>query len=268
MTLDRDTSPQDHAGIVVDRITKRYHSAHGDVLALEEATLSVEQGEFIALLGPSGCGKTTLLRILAGLELPTSGSVVVGGKRVTGPFPGIGMMFQSSVLLPWRTILSNVMLPAEVEGKTGPEWREKALDLLARTGLSDFANHYPRQLSGGMRQRAAICRALLLDPDILLMDEPFGALDSMTRDTMNEELNTIWRRSRKTIVFVTHDIAEAVRLATRIVVMSARPGRVEKVIDTGFTDQDEYTERIGAPAFVELVRDLRAHFVHADREAA
>jgi NitT/TauT family transport system ATP-binding protein len=180
---------------------------------------------------------------------------------VTEPSEHVAFVFQSSVLLPWRSVLANVLLPVEVRHLPLAAWTDKAMDLLRLTGLADFAHHYPRELSGGMRQRAAICRALLMDPDILMMDEPFGALDAMTRDTMNEELAGLWRRSGKTIVFVTHDIAEAVRLGTQVAVMSARPGRIERLVDTGFTARDEYTERIGSVAFLDKVQELRAIFL-------
>jgi NitT/TauT family transport system ATP-binding protein len=233
-----------------------------EVVALKAIDLSVQKGEFIALLGPSGCGKTTLLRIMAGLETASAGSIRIDDKPVVRPPLGVSFVFQTSVLLPWRTILSNVLLPVEIEGRVTAEWTQRALKLLQTVGLADFANHRPAQLSGGMRQRAAICRALLTDPDLLLMDEPFGALDAMTRDTMNEEVLQLWRSIGMTVVFVTHDIAEAVRLATRIVVMSPRPGRIEKVIETGFTAADTYADRVNSQRFADLVKLLRSMFQH------
>jgi NitT/TauT family transport system ATP-binding protein len=254
--------PGSGAVIEIDQVWKRFRSRlAGHLLALKDVSLSIPRGEFLALLGPSGCGKTTLLRMLAGLETASRGQISIHGKTVRSPVEGTSFVFQSSVLLPWRTIMSNVLLPVEVDGRLGPEWVEKARGLLALSGLKDFADHYPRELSGGMRQRAAICRALVTDPDILLMDEPFGALDAMTRDVMNEELYAIWRTTRKTVVFVTHDISEAVRLATRIVVMSPRPGKVERVIETGFGADDEYVNRPRNPRFNELVVDLRQMFL-------
>jgi NitT/TauT family transport system ATP-binding protein len=250
------------AKLRAESVWKRFRSRQSaDVLALTDVTLDVPEGAFLALLGPSGCGKTTLLRILAGLEPPSSGRVVIDDVVVTEPSEHVAFVFQSSVLLPWRSVLANVLLPVEVRHLPLAAWTDKAMDLLRLTGLADFAHHYPRELSGGMRQRAAICRALLMDPDILMMDEPFGALDAMTRDTMNEELAGLWRRSGKTIVFVTHDIAEAVRLGTQVAVMSARPGRIERLVDTGFTARDEYTERIGSVAFLDKVQELRAIFL-------
>jgi NitT/TauT family transport system ATP-binding protein len=247
--------------IEVAGVWKRYGSeGAGEVLALKQVDLSIADGEFLALLGPSGCGKTTLLKILAGLESASGGRVAIDGVTVTEPSDRVGFVFQSAVLLPWRTILSNVLLPVEVSGRIDAASEEKARALLSMTGLADFAHHYPRQLSGGMRQRAAICRALLRDPDVLFMDEPFGALDAMTRDSMNEELYALWRRSGKTVVFVTHDMAEAVRLSGRIAVMSARPGRIEKLVDTGFDRDATYASRISSMHFLGKLQELRAVF--------
>ena len=254
------------AKLRAEAIWKRFRSRQSrDVLALTDVSLTVPAGAFVALLGPSGCGKTTLLRILAGLEPPTSGRVTIDDVPVTEPSEHVAFVFQSSVLLPWRSVLANVLLPVEVRHLPLADWTDKAMDLLRLTGHADFAHHYPRELSGGMRQRAAICRALLMDPDVLMMDEPFGALDAMTRDTMNEELSALWRRSGKTIVFVTHDIAEAVRLGTEVAVMSARPGRIERLVDTGFTARDEYGDRIASVRFLEKVQELRAIFLEKAR---
>jgi NitT/TauT family transport system ATP-binding protein len=250
------------AVIEINGVWKRFASRQaGYLLALKDINLDIPRGEFLALLGASGCGKTTLLRMLAGLETASRGRVAIKGEPIDSPVEGVSFVFQSSVLLPWRTILSNVLLPIEVQGRLGSEWTEKAKGLLAISGLAGFAEHYPRELSGGMRQRAAICRALVTDPDILLMDEPFGALDAMTRDVMNEELYGLWQKSRKTVVFVTHDISEAVRLATRIVVMSPRPGRIDRIIETGFTASDAYIERSRTTRFTDLVAELRQMFV-------
>ena len=216
-----------------------YQAESGPVEALRGISLAIEDGEFVALVGPSGCGKSTLLRIIAGLRPVTSGRVVVDGTPVTGPVWRVGMVFQAAVLLKWRSVLDNVLLPAELSGQRPAKYRERALQLLELVGLADFAAKQPNELSGGMQQRASLCRALLLDPPILLMDEPFGALDAMTRDEMNLELLRIWGEGRsdaagglgaggrkKTIVFVTHSIPEAIFLADRVVVMTPRPGRV------------------------------------------
>ena len=220
--------------IVLDRVGMTYRAESGPVEALRDVGFSVGRGELLALVGPSGCGKSTLLRVVAGLRRPTRGSVEVDGRAVTGPIPSVGMVFQAPVLLKWRTVRDNVLLPAELAGLERARYRERAEHLLRLVGLDGFADRLPRELSGGMQQRAAICRALLLDPPLLLMDEPFGALDAMTRDEMNLELLRVWGEpaaARKTVVFVTHSIPEAVFLADRVVVMSPRPGRVARVVD-------------------------------------
>ena len=218
--------------IQLDRVGMIYQAESGAVEALSDISLNVRRGEFIALVGPSGCGKSTLLRIVAGLHRATRGSVQVNGAEVTRPIAAVGMVFQAAVLLRWRTILDNVLLPAELAGLNPRKYRERAFELLRLTGLQDFADKRPYELSGGMQQRASLCRALLLDPPLLLMDEPFGALDAMTRDDMNLELLRIWGESseqRKTILFVTHSIQEAVFMADRVVVMSPRPGRIAEI---------------------------------------
>ena len=214
-----------------------YDTGSGPVEALREISLSVRQGEFISLVGPSGCGKSTLLRVVAGLREKSSGSVVVDGKQVVKPIPNVGMVFQAAVLLRWRSILDNVLLPAELAGLNRKRYHDRAMELLRLTGLAEFADKLPKELSGGMQQRASLCRALLLDPPLLLMDEPFGALDAMTRDEMNLELLRVWGEAasqggeRKTILFVTHSIPEAVFLADRVVIMSPRPGRIARILD-------------------------------------
>ncbi|MBI3637704.1 MAG: ABC transporter ATP-binding protein [Candidatus Rokubacteria bacterium] len=211
-----------------------YATARGDVEALRDISVSVGRGELLALVGPSGCGKSTLLRIVAGLRAATRGSVAVAGRPVTRPIAAVGMVFQAPVLLRWRTVLDNVLLPAELAGLDRSRYRERAVALLRLVGLGEFADKLPRELSGGMQQRASLCRALLLDPPVLLMDEPFGALDAMTRDEMNLELLRVWGEAgshRKTILFVTHSIPEAIFLADRVLVMTPRPGRVARVFD-------------------------------------
>jgi len=209
-----------------------YEAASGPVEALAGISLEVGAGEFVSLVGPSGCGKSTLLRIVAGLRPATRGTVTVGERKVSAPIPDIGMVFQAPVLLKWRSILQNVLLPAELAGHEPRRYWGRAQELLEMAGLHGFADKLPRELSGGMQQRAALCRALLLDPPLLLMDEPFGALDAMTRDDMALELLRIWgerdlgREQRKTVLFVTHSIGEAVFLSDRVVVMTPRPGRI------------------------------------------
>src|SRR5437660_9407698 len=210
-----------------------YGAASGPVEALAGISLSVGAGEFVSLVGPSGCGKSTLLRIVAGLRPASEGAVRVGGNIVRAPIADVGMVFQAPILLKWRSIVQNVLLPAELAGKHVRALRKRAAQLLDMAGLGGFGNKLPRELSGGMQQRAALCRALLLDPPLLLMDEPFGALDAMTRDELNLELLRVWGEGsdqRKTILFVTHSIPEAVFLADRVVVMTPRPGRVASVV--------------------------------------
>ena len=226
--------------IAIDDVGMIYSAESGSVEALRGISLDIASGEFVALVGPSGCGKSTLMRIIAGLRAVTSGRVIVAGVPVNGPVSRVGMVFQSAVLLKWRSVLDNVLLPAELSGLKLAGYRERARELLELVGLADFAGKRPNELSGGMQQRASLCRALLLDPPILLMDEPFGALDAMTRDEMNLELLRIWGESRasqsgarKTIVFVTHSIPEAVFLADRVVVMTPRPGRVAGIHTVG-----------------------------------
>jgi NitT/TauT family transport system ATP-binding protein len=202
----------------------------GEVRALDPIELSIARGEFLAIVGPSGCGKSTLLRLIAGLLAPTAGRVLVDGAHVTRPQTAVGIVFQSPVLLEWRTVLDNVLLQLELRGENPRPHRERAMALLASVGLADFHDRYPRELSGGMRQRASIVRALIHDPPLLLMDEPFGALDALTREQMRVDLEALWLATRKTVVFITHSIDEAVLLADRVVVMSARPGRIEEIL--------------------------------------
>ncbi len=203
----------------------------GDVTALADVTLDVGANEFVTLVGPSGCGKTTLLKMLAGLVAPSSGTIALDGHAVTGPSPRVGLVFQSPVLMPWRTVLENVLLPVEILRLDRARHLERARALLALVGLGGFEQQFQRELSGGMQQRVAICRALIADPPVLLMDEPFGALDALTREVLAFELLRIWDTDRKTVVFVTHSIPEAVLLADRVVVMTPRPGRIADVLD-------------------------------------
>ncbi|WP_174735216.1 ABC transporter ATP-binding protein [Mesobacillus harenae] len=201
------------------------------ITALQDVSFSVQEGEIIALTGTSGCGKTTMLRIIMGLENQSSGIVEVGGKQVTGPGYDRGMIFQHAELLPWRTALENVEFGLEVKGVSPQERREAAKYYLELVGLKDAMNHRPTQLSGGMKQRVGIARALAIDPDVLLMDEPFGALDAQTRETLQDELLKIHEQTKKTIIFVTHDLDEAVLLADKVVVMFPDPGRIHEIVD-------------------------------------
>jgi len=218
--------------IAVDRVGKRYQTSSGPVEALREVSLAVGAGEFCTLIGPSGCGKSTLLGMIGGLVTPDSGRVLVDGRPVAGPDPRrVATVFQDPGLFPWRTTLENVEFGLELQGVPRERRRAVSTDLLGPLGLRDFGAKYPRELSGGMRQRVAIGRALAIDTAIILMDEPFGALDEQTRLLMGEWLLDIWRRTRKTVVFVTHSLHEALALSTRVVVMTARPGRVKSVLD-------------------------------------
>ena len=217
--------------IRVDRVSKVYHSDAGDILALDEIGFEVAPREFVTIVGPSGCGKSTLLRCIGGLISPTGGSVSIGGHTVYEPDDQIGYVFQQAVLLPWRTVEANVLLPFEVDHKPTELERQKVRDVLDLVGLADYTQHRPGELSGGMQQRVSVARALVTEPAILLMDEPFGALDAQTRDAMNVELLRIWEEAMTTIVFVTHDIGEALFLSDRVIVMSARPGAVRDIVE-------------------------------------
>jgi len=217
--------------IRLDGVEKTYRTRRGDIVrAVEDVTLHVAENEFVTLVGPSGCGKSTLLRLVAGLTPATRGAIRVRDTAVREPFPDVGFVFQQPVLLPWRSVLDNVLFSVEMLGQPPRQYRKQAADLLELTGLGGFETKYPHELSGGMQQRVAICRALLPDPSLLLMDEPFGALDAMTREEMSLELLRVWEERRKTILFVTHSIPEAILLADRVVVMTARPGRIARVL--------------------------------------
>jgi NitT/TauT family transport system ATP-binding protein len=215
------------SAISIERIVMTYSARKGDVHALAETSLVIPRGEFVALLGPSGCGKSTLLRIVAGLLTPTAGEVRIFDRHVQGPQTSMGIVFQTPILLEWMDVLNNVTLQAAARPAYRPTANQRALTLLGRVGLSAFANRRPSELSGGMQQRVALCRALLHDPEVILMDEPFGALDALTRDQMCLDLQKLWTNGDKTVLFVTHDIAEAVFLADRVVVMAPSPGRVD-----------------------------------------
>ncbi len=219
--------------IDVRGVAKNYDTDSGPIQALSSVTLKIRKGEFISLLGPSGCGKTTLMSLIAGLATPSEGEVRINDKTIQDPYTNLGIVFQNAELLEWRTALQNILLQMEIRGLKVREYEPVARQLLAQVGLKGFEGKYPDELSGGMKQRVALCRALIHDPDILLMDEPFGALDAMTRDQMNADVQRIWMQSRKTAILVTHSIDEAVFMSDRVIVMSARPASVaeEVVID-------------------------------------
>jgi NitT/TauT family transport system ATP-binding protein len=237
-------------------IDKVYATATGPLIALTDVSFGIEEGEFVSLVGPSGCGKSTLLSILGGLEQKTDGELVLAGQHHDQPRRDIGMMFQTSVLFPWRTIRQNVRLPGEVLGLDKKQQAERADELLDMVGLNGFGDRYPSELSGGMRQRVALARLLAHDPRVLLMDEPFGALDEFTRETMNIELLRIWEKTGKTVVFVTHNIGEAVFLSDRIFVMTPRPGRLEGIVEVDLP-RPRKTEVMREQRYADLVFDIR-----------
>lgn len=213
-------------GIQINGVTKRYQRGKQETLALQPVDIDIATGEFLAVVGPSGCGKSTLMRLVAGLIPVTTGNIIVEGKDVNGPVTEVGIVFQSPVLLDWLNTLDNVLFQADIRGFPVKEYRERAMTLLQQVSLQDFAKSYPHELSGGMRQRAAIARALLHNPPLLLMDEPFGALDALTREQMRLDLELLWLSTKKTVIFITHSVDEAVLLADRVLVMSPRPGKV------------------------------------------
>jgi NitT/TauT family transport system ATP-binding protein len=229
------------------------------VTALQDINLDIDLGEFVAVVGPSGCGKSTLLRILAGLIPASAGAVWFGDRKLEGPRHDIGVVFQSPVLFPWRTVVDNVLIPIDVQKLDRRKYLSRARDLINLVGLSEFEQRYPAELSGGMQQRVGIVRALVHDPAMLLMDEPFGALDAMTREHMNVELQRLWMAQSKTILFITHSISEAVFLADRVVVMTPRPGRIAEVLDIALP-RERTLDMMTTPPFGEYVRRIRAHF--------
>ncbi len=248
--------------IRIEGLSKTFGSASNGVLALDNIDCTIRQGSFVTIVGPSGCGKSTLLRILAGLLDYDVGTVALDGQPIHGTRRDIGVVFQSSILLPWRTILDNVLLPAEVLRLDKRLARERALQLLRMVRLEGFEHKLPSQLSGGMQQRASIARALLHDPKILLMDEPFGALDAMTRERMNLELQRIWMESGKTVVLITHSIPEAVFLGDQVFVMSPRPGKLERVIPIDIA-RPRTMAAMSEPTFARAAAEIRERFSHA-----
>jgi ABC-type taurine transport system ATPase subunit len=236
-------------------LTVEYQSKDGPVHALDAIDLAFDAGDFVCIVGPSGCGKTTLMQTLAGFIMPTSGSVTLNGAAITGPGPDRGVVFQQPALFPWMSVLANAEFGPMVRNVASAERREKVEHYLRLVGLWDFRNRYPYQLSGGMQQRLAIVRALVNDPKVLLMDEPFGALDALTREKMQEELHAVWQRTRMTVVFITHSVEEAVYLGTEVIVMSPRPGRIVRRLEMGFSRRTEDRDTIrsikASPEFVE-----------------
>jgi NitT/TauT family transport system ATP-binding protein len=250
-----DTAVATREKISVKDATKVYATKNGSLQALEGFSVSIAEGEFVCVLGPSGCGKTTLLWAMSGLHALTSGRITLDGRPVTGPRPNeIGLIFQEANLLPWRNLRQNIRFPFEIKRTKADEQRVD--DLLRETGLAGFEHAYPRELSGGMQQRASIVRALAQDPAVLLMDEPFGALDAFTRDEMNLLLLRLWAESGKTIVFVTHNIGEAIFLADRVVVMTPRPGRLARIFEIDLP-RPRTVEMTFEPAFIEQIQEIK-----------
>jgi NitT/TauT family transport system ATP-binding protein len=258
------------AQIAIDRVSHVYRPPRGRaVLALEDVSLDVRPREFLALLGPSGCGKSTLLYLIGGFLPTEKGAITVNGKPVEGPGPDRGIVFQHFALFPWKTVRANILYGLERQSMPREEREARAQSFIDLVGLTGFEDSYPSQLSGGMKQRTALARTLAFDPSILLMDEPFGALDAQTRHLMQAELLSIWQRTPKTVIFVTHDVQEAVYLADRVAVMSARPGRIKTIVDTKFDKNDAGIFK--AKAFVDKVDELwnlvRDEAIKAERRA-
>ena len=249
------------AAISIKQVSKRYQTLSREpVLALDNVSLEIEAGEFVSIVGPSGCGKSTLMTLIAGLVPMTNGEILVDRAQVRGPIRGAGVVFQKDVLMEWRNVLRNVLLPVEVRGLDRVTHLEKARDLLRSVGLAGFEERYPAELSGGMRQRVSICRALVQNPSLLLMDEPFGALDALTREQMATDLQKMWTQERNTVVFITHSIEEAVMLSDRVVVMSPRPGRIADILTVDLPRPRGAATRKD-PRFVASVDMIRRHFM-------
>jgi NitT/TauT family transport system ATP-binding protein len=238
--------------VVVRNVSKTF----GSTLAVDDVSFSAAENSFVSIVGPSGCGKSTLLRMTAGLVQPSRGSIAVRGSPVTGPIHDVGMVFQSPVLLPWRTTLGNILFVAEMGGKKAAAHRSRAQELIALAGLSGFEGSYPHELSGGMQQRASICRAMLLKPRLILMDEPFGALDVITREKMGFALQSLWSESRNTVLFVTHSIMEAVLLSDTVIVMTSRPGRIRDIVPIDLP-RPRGTAILRDPRFIQLSARVR-----------
>jgi NitT/TauT family transport system ATP-binding protein len=245
------TGPAPH--IVISHLTKRYRTAQrGELLALRDVSFAAARGEFVAIVGPSGCGKSTLLYVVAGLLEPSEGAVVVDGAPVVGPSPERGVVLQNFSIFPWRRVADNVVYGPEMRGVPRPERRRLARHYLELVGLAEFAEYYPRELSGGMKQRVAIAQMLACNPSIFLMDEPFGALDALTREVLQDQLLQLWERDRKTVLFVTHSIDEAVLLADCVVIMGTRPGRVKQIVPIDLPRPRRPSEIRASPEFGRL----------------
>jgi sulfonate transport system ATP-binding protein len=250
---------QNENALEISHLSKTFNVDGGEVKALDDINLIIKKGEFVSILGASGCGKSTLLRIIGGLETQTSGTIIANGKAICGPGTDRGMAFQESRLLPWLTVEKNVLFGMDYETKgrlSKKEQMEHVYEYLELVGLADFGKAYPNQLSGGMQQRVSIARALIESPDILLLDEPFGALDALTRINMQDELQQIWEREKNTMILVTHDIEEAIYLGNRIVILSARPGRISRIVEV----QEPRPRIRSLPSFVEVKESIMKEF--------
>ncbi|MDB5568492.1 MAG: transporter ATP-binding protein [Tardiphaga sp.] len=248
------------SGIAISGVSKTYRTRDGDVPSLRPLDFHINDGEFFVIVGPSGCGKSTLLKMISGLLAPSTGEILVEGNKVTEPHGDVGIVFQNSLLLPWRNILANVMLPIDMKKLPREKFLARAKSLLKMVGLEGFEKKLPWQLSGGMQQRASICRALVHDPKIMMMDEPFGALDAMTRERMNVELSRIQRETGKTVLLITHSIPEAVFLADKVLVMTERPGGIAAIYDVPL-GRERNLDVMANPVFTELVSRIRKHFM-------
>lgn len=235
----------------IDNVKKVYNSRNGEMIALNGVSLDIAENEFICVVGPSGCGKSTLLNIIAGLLEPSSGAVYCDGKQVTGTGTERGVVFQQYALFPWMTVKKNVLFGLNLQGIKGAEAEEKAMKYIKMVQLEDFLNHYPKELSGGMKQRVAIARAYAVNPSVLLMDEPFGALDAQTRTQLQSELLETWEKERKTCFFITHDVDEAIILAQKVIIMSARPGRIKEIVNIDIPYPRTQETKM-SPEFLEL----------------
>jgi NitT/TauT family transport system ATP-binding protein len=256
----RETMQTDQpAHIAISGVSKTFNTRSGKIHALQDINLNIGQGEFVSVLGPSGCGKSTLMMLLAGLTPVSKGRINVGTKHIAGPNPDAGVVFQQDVLLEWRSALQNILIQAEIRKSDMTEAKARARQLLQMVSLQDFENAYPKELSGGMRQRVSICRALLHKPPLLLMDEPFGALDAMTRDQLQIDLLRLCSETDMTVFFITHSIPEAVFLSDRVVVMSPRPGRIERIMDIDLPRPRRLAMR-EEPRFIEYTRELTQIF--------
>lgn len=237
--------------VKIENVVKKYSTRKGEMIALNGVSLDIKENEFICVVGPSGCGKSTLLNIIAGLHEPTSGRVLVDGKPVEGPGPERGVVFQQYALFPWLTVLKNVEFGLKLKGVTGEQATVEAMKYLKMVQLEQFANSYPKELSGGMKQRVAIARAYAVNPEVLLMDEPFGALDAQTRTQLQSELLETWQTEKKTCFFITHDVDEAIILAQKVIIMSARPGRIKEIVDINIPYPRTQETKM-SPEFLEL----------------